>query len=162
VTGSTGDFIPAYSRTLEIILRSMGVIVRPVILLIHLIMGRILLASIRNLGSCPCPRCLIPLSRAHNVGMVTDMAQRTRLARIDDNHRKIRVTTARRLIYDKQHRVNSAAVENLLKEESLVPTSVCAYDLLTYPHLDNSASRMHSQRDYHHSASTSLSCLLSI
>jgi hypothetical protein len=41
---------------------------------------RILLASIRNLGCCPCLRCLIPLDRVPNMGMRRDMAQRMSLA----------------------------------------------------------------------------------
>ena len=85
---------------------------------------RILLASIRNLGACPCPRCLIPLSRVHNLGMIRDMSQRVTMARVDDNSRQGKVYAARRLMYEKQYRVNGAAIESLLKDQSLVPTSV--------------------------------------
>ena len=85
---------------------------------------RVLLSSIRNLGTCPCPRCLIPLSRVHNLGMPRDTAQRSSMARVDDNVRQSKVKSARKLIYEKSYIVNSAAVENLLKPESLVPTSV--------------------------------------
>jgi hypothetical protein len=85
---------------------------------------RILLASIRNLGCCPCPRCLIPLSRAHQFGMARDKRQRLTLARIDNKHCQAMVAAARRLIYNKHTQVNGAAIENLLKEESLVPTLV--------------------------------------
>jgi len=87
---------------------------------------RILLASIRNLGTCPCPRCLIPLSRVHNLGMPRDMAQRFTMARIDNNTRQGKVTAARRLVYEKGYIVSSAAIEGLLKDESLVPTAVCS------------------------------------
>jgi hypothetical protein len=85
---------------------------------------RILLASIRNLGICPCPRCLIPLSRAHCFGMARDTAQRTAIVRVDNHTRQNKVYAARRLIYEKQYGVNSAAIQDLLKDESLVPTSV--------------------------------------
>jgi hypothetical protein len=85
---------------------------------------RILIAGIRNLGKCPCPRCLIPLSRVHNLGMARDMAQRETMARVDDIHRRSSVNTARQLIYEKNYRVNSAAVENILRDKSLVPTAV--------------------------------------
>ena len=85
---------------------------------------RILIASIRNLGVCPCPRCLISLNRVHNLGMVRDMTQRRTLARVDDNHRRGKVLAARRVIYEKNYQVNSAAVEAILQKESWVPTVV--------------------------------------
>jgi hypothetical protein len=87
---------------------------------------RILLASIRNLGRCPCPRCLIPLDRVPNMGMRRDMAQRMSLARVDDTRRRSRVKAAREVIYAKNCTIDSKAVENLLREDSLVPTVVCA------------------------------------
>jgi hypothetical protein len=86
---------------------------------------RIMLASIRNLGACPCPRCLIPLSRAHNLGMVRDRTQRVTMVRVDDGSRQGKVKTARRLIYEKHYQINGTAIENLLKDQSLVPTAVC-------------------------------------
>lgn len=87
--------------------------------------NRILIATIRNLGNCPCPRCLIPLDRVHNLGMARDRTQRVTLARIDDNQRRSKVSGARRIIYEENLQVNCSAVENLLKETSLVPTTVC-------------------------------------
>jgi hypothetical protein len=89
--------------------------------------NRILIASIRNLGLCPCPRCLIPLNRVHNLGMVRDMNQRKTLARVDDIHRQSKITAARRVIYEKHYQVDSTAVENLLQEESWVPNEVCIH-----------------------------------
>jgi hypothetical protein len=47
-------------------------------------MYRIFLAGIRDLGHCPCPRCLIPSSAVPNMGKVRDMKQRKMLARVDD------------------------------------------------------------------------------
>lgn len=92
-------------------------------LLIHKI-NRILIASIRNLGKCPCPRCLIPLSHVHNLGMARDRAQRVTMARVDDSQRRNLVSAARKFIYEKNLQVNSSAVENLLRGMSLVPTAV--------------------------------------
>lgn len=86
---------------------------------------RILLASIRNMGHCPCPRCRVPLSHAHNVGTDTDMQHRVALARVDDQSRQGAVSAARKLVYDKHYQVTSSAVENYLKETSLVPNVVC-------------------------------------
>ena len=85
---------------------------------------RILIACIRNLGRCLCPRCLIPMDCVVKMGMRRDMMQRTTLARLDDNHRRRRVADARRFIYDQEKQINSAGVERLLAEHSLVPTEV--------------------------------------
>jgi hypothetical protein len=56
--------------------------------------------------------------------MVRDMTQRETMARTDDIHRRSSIDTARRLIYEKNYRVNSAAVESILRDRSLVPTAV--------------------------------------
>jgi hypothetical protein len=87
---------------------------------------RVLLASIRSKGACPCPRCLIPLSRIQNLGMKLDMKQRCTLARMDDENRRSKINTARDIIYNKNFAINSKYVEALLKQESLVPTDVSA------------------------------------
>lgn len=52
------------------------------------------------------------------------MNQRIALARVDNTHRQNSVATARRIIYDQQYQVNSAAVERLLRDESLTPNVV--------------------------------------
>lgn len=88
---------------------------------------RILLAGIRNLGRCPCPRCLIPMDRVHNMGMPRDMTQRKSLIRIDNVQRRSRVEAAREAIYVKNSAIDGVAVENLLKEDSLVPAAVSIF-----------------------------------
>jgi hypothetical protein len=65
------------------------------------------------------------------------MRQRKTLLRVDDNHRRNNVIAARRIIYDKQYQVNSAAVERMLQKESWVPNVVRTswddnYFLLTF------------------------------
>lgn len=77
------------------------------------------------MGTCPCPRCCIPLNRVHQMGMPRDRNQRITLARVDDTRRQNLVAEARRIIYEKQYQVNSAAVEALLRNESLTPNVVC-------------------------------------
>ena len=52
------------------------------------------------------------------------MAQRTRAVRIDSASRRSKVSSARRLIYEKDMQVNCGAVEDILQDMSLVPTSV--------------------------------------
>jgi hypothetical protein len=86
---------------------------------------RILIATIRNLGCCPCPRCLIPIYQVQNLGMARDMRQRETMAREDNIRRRNLVDAARRVIYEKNFRVYSAGVENMLRDTSLVPTVVC-------------------------------------
>ena len=65
------------------------------------------------------------LGRVPNMGMPRDMAQRMSLARVDDTKRRSRIRAAREAIYAKNHTIDSKAVENLLREDSLVPTAVC-------------------------------------
>ena len=57
--------------------------------------GRVIIASIRDLGSCPCPRCLIPLSHVPNMGKAQDMKLRKSLIRVDDERRRYKVELAR-------------------------------------------------------------------
>jgi hypothetical protein len=122
VTGSSGGFIPAFSHIQQIIQKSDSII--PFIQFFSYICLRIILASIRQLGGCPCPRCLTRLSEVHNLGTARDMAQCFVMARIDDNQRRAKVAIARILIYDKHYAVDSIPVENRLKGTLLVPTSV--------------------------------------
>jgi hypothetical protein len=58
------------------------------------------------------------------MGMVQDLKQRETLARVDDDSRQHKVNSARNIIYNKNYAVDSDSVEKLLKEQSLVPTSV--------------------------------------
>lgn len=75
---------------------------------------------------------MTPLTLAHEFGTPEDKLRRINDARIDDLIRQRKVTKARKLIYGKSgvkknanFAVDSAAVERLLKEQSLVPTDVC-------------------------------------
>jgi hypothetical protein len=52
------------------------------------------------------------------------MKRRQTLARVDDDARQSKVAISRSLIYERGYGVRSNAVETLLKEHSLVPTSV--------------------------------------
>ena len=85
---------------------------------------RVLIANIRNLGQCPCPRCLIPKIQVQDVATDSDILQRSILARCDTMERREKISAARRLIYEAQYVVDTPQVENLLKPESLVPTVV--------------------------------------
>ena len=86
--------------------------------------GRILLVGIKNLGSHPCPRCLIPLSDASKFGMVRDARRRQTLARKDTMNRRKRISDARKYIHDQNYAVDSAPVKRLIDAESMVPSAV--------------------------------------
>jgi hypothetical protein len=58
------------------------------------------------------------------MGTAKDMKQREINNRVDDENRRRKVDTAREIIYKKNYAVDSDAVEALLYEQSLVPTSV--------------------------------------
>jgi hypothetical protein len=90
---------------------------------------RVLLASIKNRGRCPCPRCLIPKARMQNMGMAQDRQQRITLKRVDDHPRRFSIANARRLIYELNYAVDSKSLASFLNAESWVPTLV-SYDLL--------------------------------
>ena len=59
-----------------------------------------------------------------NMGLRRDMAQHLSLTHTDDVKHCSRVDAAREAVYGKNRTVDSTAVENLLKEDSLVPTAV--------------------------------------
>jgi hypothetical protein len=67
------------------------------------------------------------MSRIQNLGMPRDIKQQETLARVDDEIRRDKVETARDIIYRQNFAVDGAAVEALLKEQSLVPTSVSLF-----------------------------------
>jgi hypothetical protein len=51
--------------------------------------------------------------------------QHMSLARVDDTKRRSHIKAAREAIYMQNYTIDSKAVEDLLREDSLVPTAVC-------------------------------------
>jgi hypothetical protein len=84
---------------------------------------RVVLSTIRYLAGCPSSRTLIQKKYIPALGTTADEQRRQHL-RIDDEHRREDVETARRFIFEKGLGVKSAQVEALLKEESYTPTRV--------------------------------------
>ncbi|KAG6906052.1 hypothetical protein DXG01_016127 [Tephrocybe rancida] len=82
-----------------------------------------LLASIRNGGRLPCPRCFISKTDLGMMGTASDMEQRVVAIRINDHAYKKLNRDARRIIYNQNFAVNSKAVELLLQPTSLVASS---------------------------------------
>ncbi|KAF8833705.1 hypothetical protein BDN67DRAFT_992791 [Paxillus ammoniavirescens] len=83
---------------------------------------KVLIATIRNLGKCPCPRCLIPKSCVHLLAMRLDILEHETLSCSDTAQRHAKVISARKLIYESNYAVDGTCIEELLKDESLVPT----------------------------------------
>ncbi|KAI0080905.1 hypothetical protein K474DRAFT_1576474, partial [Panus rudis PR-1116 ss-1] len=83
---------------------------------------KVLLATIRNLGTCGCPRCTIPKDLFEEMGMVRDDARRTKQARCDDHVYRSKMNRACELVNNEGYGVKSVAVENILSKDSYVPT----------------------------------------
>ncbi|TRM55172.1 hypothetical protein BD626DRAFT_607153, partial [Schizophyllum amplum] len=83
---------------------------------------KVLIATIRDLGSCPCPRCTISKAQIRGLGSEDDRKTRRESRRVDDALRREKISDARDIIYDDGYAVNSQAVEDLLFDESWVPT----------------------------------------
>ena len=88
------------------------------------VISRVLLATIRDRGFCPCPRCFIVGDKIDRMGLVRDLLARIRQARqYFGNH----VLLAWEFIYKLGKPVTGAAVERILKAQSLVPTVVSVF-----------------------------------
>ncbi len=85
---------------------------------------RMLLATLRDKGRCPCPRCLMSFSDISALGTAADRETRHAKARPPAPEREPIIASARELIYGGNYVVNSDHVEGLLAEQSLVPTRV--------------------------------------
>lgn len=85
---------------------------------------RVLIASICNLRTCPCPWCTMTMVNVPQMGMPEDMSQQQCLVHIDDDNQQRKVLQAWKLIYRKHLATNSLQIEALLKDESLIPTKV--------------------------------------
>jgi hypothetical protein len=77
--------------------------------------------------------------------MPRDRQQRETLARISDARHLSLVESVRKIIYVNNRTVNSTFVENLLKEESLVPTTVGNIRSIAFV-LSNSSQNAFSER----------------
>lgn len=96
---------------------------------LHLVLrlSRVLLATIRDQGLCPCPRCLVPKSKLDRLGFSSDTNLRIDQARKYDMES---VNKARKAIYELGKPIGGIDVQGLLKSTSAVPISVslaCTY-----------------------------------
>lgn len=93
---------------------------------------RVLLATIRNLGKCPCPRCLVGKDELDQVGTVRDDKIRVNSPRVDDERRQSWIELARKWIYRQAKVIKSKSVEAVLYAKSWVPTVVRAPTFLRF------------------------------
>jgi Plavaka transposase len=82
---------------------------------------RVLLATIRDKGLCPCPRCLVTKSKLDRLGLISDTKLRIVKAR---KYNMGSVKKARKAIYELGKPIGGVHVQGLLKATSAVPTSV--------------------------------------
>jgi len=85
---------------------------------------RALIATIKDFGKCPCPRCLVSIDQIHALGREDDRKRREELRREDNNERREKVEGARKSLYNEGYAITGEHVDGLLKDESMVPTKV--------------------------------------
>lgn len=82
---------------------------------------RVLLATIRDKGLCPCPRCLAPKSKLDQTGTKQDIKFRLKNVR---TYLFDYVQVARNAIYKSGAAIAGTVVDRLLKATSSIPTLV--------------------------------------
>jgi len=86
--------------------------------------SRVKIATIRNFGAYPCPRCLVPKDKIPEIGKDEDRRIRTELRRMDTAERQAMVDQARKNLYEHGYALSGDSVDGILKDSSLVPTRV--------------------------------------
>ncbi|KIJ57965.1 hypothetical protein HYDPIDRAFT_34453 [Hydnomerulius pinastri MD-312] len=84
---------------------------------------KVLIATIRDMGGCPCPCCTISKENIGGLGTKMDEDIRRSQKRTDSDERQRKIGAARALIYKDGYVITSKHVEELLKDQSLVPTT---------------------------------------
>lgn len=87
----------------------------------YLSIYRVLIATIKDMGLCPCPRCLTPKNSFSSLGLVRDMKSRLTNLRV---YTMAKVIQARDFIYRYGNTVDGVKVEHTLGEGSWVPILV--------------------------------------
>ncbi|KAK7013429.1 GLOBIN domain-containing protein [Favolaschia claudopus] len=82
---------------------------------------KVLLATIKYFGGCPCPRCFVDKDQISQMGTKVDMRRRQNIREDTPWYRKT-IETARRWIFERGYLVAGAAINRMLKPTSLVPT----------------------------------------
>jgi hypothetical protein len=83
--------------------------------------SRALIATIKDMGLCPCPRCLTPKGLFDYLGLTKDMKCRVSNIRV---YVTTKVAKAHEFIYGSGNTVDGGKVEDALGEGSWVPVMV--------------------------------------
>lgn len=85
-------------------------------------MNRVLIATIKNMGRCPCPRCKVKLADVQHLGKVADT--QTREDRRESTRKGIRdIKKARKAVFA-GFKVTGSQIEKLLGDGSRIPIHV--------------------------------------
>ncbi len=85
---------------------------------------KVLLATIRYLATCPCPRCFVRKPNIAAMGTKTDLKRREKNARLDDGERRRIIKMTRSWIYEKGVPLTSKYFDEVLGTRSWVPVRV--------------------------------------
>jgi hypothetical protein len=92
-----------------------------------MLLSRVLIANIKNMGQCPCPRCSIRLTDIKDLGKAKDIQTRAD-GRKPTPQLFHAVKRARKAIF-KGYKVSGSCVERLMGGGSRIPTNVSASTL---------------------------------
>ncbi|KIK04639.1 hypothetical protein K443DRAFT_92736, partial [Laccaria amethystina LaAM-08-1] len=82
---------------------------------------KVLIATIKSLGRCPCPWCFVRKDQIGDLGTANDMKHHENIC-TDSQDRQEKAKTARKGIFQKGHAVASNVFNTLLGVTSMVPT----------------------------------------
>ncbi|KAF7292923.1 hypothetical protein MIND_01191400 [Mycena indigotica] len=127
----SGEFMDAYDNGIKI--KCWDGLVRLVFPRFLIYMAdypeKVLLATIRSFGGCPCPRCFIQKGQIMETGTVNDMKRRSNI-RVDDHPRRSTIESARAAIFGNGNAVAGSAIDKMLKAQSWAPTRRNAFSKL--------------------------------
>jgi hypothetical protein len=124
-TMSPGFFSPEYSRMQLTTPRSKTAFLAQVIASTNVGDNRAYIATIRSLGTAPCPRCFMKKCDMHMMGSEGDMLARVATRRVDDHARQELVRRAREVVFEDGYAVDSKEMKKILPTSlSMVPVKV--------------------------------------
>ncbi len=85
---------------------------------------KVLLATMRYLATCPCPRCFVRKTDIATMGTKTDLKRREKNARLDNEERRRVIKMTRRWIYENGLPLTSKHFDGVLGIRSWVPVRV--------------------------------------
>jgi len=124
---SSAEYFPASLPTLQTTKRSASYYTFTCLNLISYF--RVILATIKYLAECLCPRCLIQKSQVSQIGSKLDARRRENI-RIDNMERQTMVNKTRTWIFDLGLATGTRLVDSLLAAESMVPIRVSDVSVL--------------------------------